>query len=72
MKVIVDRFEGDVAVLEWGGRQITIQKGELPSAAREGTVLTVSLEIDEAATIERRHRLQSKIEALRAKQEGAN
>ena len=61
----IDRFEGDKwAVLESDGPRVTVPRGWLPSAAREGDVLkateyhesgvsTVRFEIDPAARDER-------------------
>lgn len=67
MKVILDRFEGQMAVLEWGESTVDIPRAELPPGAREGSVLTVRLELDEGATAERRRRAEETIKRMREK-----
>ena len=72
----IDRFEGDTwAVLEGDGPRVTVPRGWLPSAAREGDVLkaiehgesgvsTVRFEIDPAARdarLEETRRLRDRI-----------
>ncbi|MHB8928012.1 MAG: DUF3006 domain-containing protein [Bacillota bacterium] len=65
MKVVIDRFEGDVAVIEWGEATIEIPRGELPAGAAEGSVLTVRFEVDEADTAARRARAAEAVRRLR-------
>lgn len=51
----VDRFEGEVAVLEVaGGRLVDMPRRQLPADAAEGDVLTAFFTIDHEATAERR------------------
>ena len=47
----IDRFEGDVAVLDVGGREQTVPRAKLPREAREGDVIDLAtMRIDAAAT----------------------
>ena len=42
MKGIIDRFEGDYAVVEWDGRQMKdIPRRDLPAGLKEGDVIRV-------------------------------
>jgi len=65
MRVVIDRFEGDLAVIEWGKSMIEVPRGELPAGAAEGSVLTVRFEVDEAETTARRARAAEAIRRLR-------
>jgi len=58
--LIIDRFEGEMAVIEYDGRTFSIPRNLLPAGAREGDVLGFSITIDKKATEER----QGKIEEL--------
>ena len=40
--IIIDRFEGDYAVLETDDGMMNIHRGHLPSSAREGDALSSS------------------------------
>jgi hypothetical protein len=60
---IIDVIEEDSASIEVdGGRMINVPRAMLPAGAREGHVLRVTLEIDEAGT-------QAALEASRAQVE---
>lgn len=61
---MVDRFEGEWAVLEWEGRTFTVPRGLLPEGAREGDCLRWRLEVDRAATTARRQRVKALLEQL--------
>lgn len=67
-KAIIDRFEGDWAVLEIRkGNFIRIERSQLPVQCREGDVLVRQnghYIIDLQETEERRQRLQKKMENL--------
>lgn len=57
MKVIIDRFEGDFAVVELENRQMAdMPKALLPPGAREGDV--ISIIIDKTATAERKKKIE--------------
>ncbi len=57
MKVIIDRFEEDYAVVELEeGVFVNMSKSLLPNLAEEGDVIII--EIDEVATERRRNRVE--------------
>lgn len=72
---VVDRFEGDLAVLllDQGRGQIDVPRAALPPGVREGTWLSVTwrdgtidhIAIDEAATEAARARIADKLARLR-------
>ena len=69
MKVTVDRFEGEIAVLlvrPDETRQILVPRELLPGV-REGDLLELTVRPDEAATQAARERTASLIESLRKK-----
>lgn len=71
MQYIIDRFEGDWAVLELSGPQgsstVQIKKNKLPAGCSEGDVvcqLQNEWQIDELATKQRRDRIREKLKKL--------
>ncbi len=74
-KAVIDRFEGDKAVLLVGEEEdkIIVTKASLPSGAKEGEWLQVEVEddrvlsaiIDEAETAEAKERITKKLATLR-------
>jgi len=53
VRAYLDRIEGKVAVLFLGEREedeVHLPKKYLPSGAREGDVLSISIQVDRAAT----------------------
>ena len=48
MRWIIDRFEGDFAVIESNGICFNIPKQALPSAVTEGDVLEISVNAEES------------------------
>ncbi len=76
MKAVIDRFEGDVAVLLVGdeSRQVTANRSQLPQEAQEGQWLNVEMNeagnvtsavVDPAATNDAKQRIMRKMAALR-------
>ena len=47
--LIIDRFEGDFAVVETKNGMINIPKTDLPASAKEGDILTIQLDATAAA-----------------------
>ncbi|MCL2078464.1 MAG: DUF3006 domain-containing protein [Oscillospiraceae bacterium] len=45
--LIIDRFEGEYAVVEVSGRMIDIPRSELPSGAKEGDSLQLVIRADD-------------------------
>ena len=68
MKVIIDRFEGDLAVCEKeDGSFIDISKESLPNGAKAGDVLVIKendISIDKLGTKERRERINKLMEDI--------
>lgn len=60
MQCIVDRFEGDYAVIEYGDKVLNLPKVFLPAEAREGDVLDVIIMLDDSET----NKLKAEIEKL--------
>ena len=75
MKAVIDRFEGEFAVLLLGeGEQsVSVPKGQLPEGCKEGTWLQVELRgneltsavFDEAEAADREYRIEEKLAKLR-------
>lgn len=58
MKVIIDRFEGDFAVVETSSQQlINMPRQLIPANAREGSIIII--ELDEKETDDRHHRISN-------------
>lgn len=51
---IIDRFEENWAVIEYGSQMYNLPKSLLPKGAKEGDVLNLSITIDKEATRKRR------------------
>lgn len=51
--LIIDRFEGDWAVVEYEGKTFNLPRSLLPKEAREGSVIRIRIAVDEVATRER-------------------
>ena len=63
MRFIIDRFEGDFAIVELENREIVdIPRVVLPIEAKEGDSIIVS--IDEVETESRKKRIQNKFNSL--------
>ena len=66
--IVVDRIEGDRAILEVGGELIEIAAAELPEGSHEGSVLSLMMCNDAAAILQREN--EERLERLRAQDEG--
>lgn len=63
MKVTIDRFEGDYAVVELENREMAdLPKSLVPSGANEGDILEITLDLDE--TEARKRRIEKLTEGL--------
>lgn len=69
MKAVIDRFEGDYAVVLFGDEEIKVDipRALLPERATEGSWLRVSFELDEEETMRRREKISSLLEKLKNK-----
>ncbi|KJS81778.1 MAG: hypothetical protein JM58_16230 [Peptococcaceae bacterium BICA1-8] len=61
---IIDRFEGDWAVIEYNGKTFNIPQEILPSTAKEGDVINLSLTMDKEATEARKKKAKSLFEDM--------
>lgn len=62
--IIIDRFEGEIAVVEYKGKNYDIPRSWLPVVAKEGDVVVVTLVVDEEATTRRRGEMERKVQDL--------
>lgn len=56
--LIIDRFEGDMAVIEYEGGTFNLPRNLLPSEVREGDVIKILITVDKEETENRRKRIQ--------------
>lgn len=61
---IIDRFEGQWAVIEYGDDVFNLPKEALPEGAKEGDVLGIDIKVDEEATRARKERIQRMADRL--------
>jgi hypothetical protein len=65
---IIDRFEGDIAVVESRNETIYVNKSLLPEGIREGSLLVKTngnFYLSEEKTAERRRKMQEKMARLK-------
>ncbi|MGB9887732.1 MAG: DUF3006 domain-containing protein [Moorellales bacterium] len=62
--LILDRFEGEFAVIEHDGRTFDVRRELLPADAKEGDVLSIVIRVDRKATAERRKKIQALADSL--------
>lgn len=60
MRMIIDRFEGQLAVLEYEGKMYHLPRTLLPDEAKEGDVIVLEARVDKEAT-QRQHDKISKL-----------
>ncbi|GLV67158.1 hypothetical protein Bmyc01_58270 [Bacillus mycoides] len=66
-KGIIDRFEGELAVIEMKSITIDVPRSKLPSSAKEGDVLIIEDDkytIDKKETDKRKREIQNLIDKL--------
>jgi hypothetical protein len=66
-RLYLDRFEGDFAVLipeNAGGPSLDVPKALIPEGAAEGSVLSVTLAVDEDATAAGKQEVESLMQEL--------
>jgi len=69
MRFVIDRFEGDIAVLV-NDVTINIPRSILPEYAKEGDVVIIELKIDIEETERVRREMKDKLDRLRKGEEG--
>jgi hypothetical protein len=73
MKAIIDRLEGELAVLlmgEEGKIRVNFPISLLPEGSKESDVLSIAIERDPQATQQTKERTSSLMEKLKKKSEG--
>ena len=73
MKAVIDRVEGDLAVVlvgEKGEFKLHLPLSLLPEGCKEGDVLNISIERDSAATDQAKERVTDLMEKLKKKGQG--
>jgi hypothetical protein len=74
MKAVIDRFEGEYAILLCGDEEIKVEAPRqlLPAGSTEGSWLKVSFELDPAETIAREKKINLLLEKLKNKNRKSN
>ncbi|MFO7951566.1 MAG: DUF3006 domain-containing protein [Bacillota bacterium] len=72
MKAVIDRFEGEYAVILIGEdkTRVNLPRKLLPAGAREGKVFDFTLELDQQGEQERKERVRKKLDRLKRKHGG--
>ena len=73
MKAVIDRVEGELAVLLLGDKgefRLNIPISLLPSGCKEGDVLNISIERDPEATSQAKERTSDLMDRLKKKGQG--
>jgi hypothetical protein len=68
MKAVIDRIEGELAVVLLGERgefKLNLPLSQLPEGCREGDILNVSFERDQVATEQAKERISGRMEKLK-------
>lgn len=60
MKIVIDRFEGDIAVVEIDGETFDLPKKLFPANAAAGDAIKIAIKVDKAKT----DKLRKEIEDL--------
>lgn len=62
--MIIDRFEGDWVVVEFEGGTFNIPKALFPQHLQEGDVIKIDIIVDDAATKDRKKRVEKLADEL--------
>ena len=62
--LIIDRFEGDWAVIEYGRTTFNLPRSLLPFDIKEGDVITIGISVDQTVTKERRQKAEEMIKGF--------
>jgi hypothetical protein len=62
--IVIDRFEGEIAVVEYKEKFYDIPRDWLPDDAKEGDIVVLTMNIDKEGTRKRRAEMQRKMDAL--------
>lgn len=68
MRAVIDRFEGDRALLLFGDEEVTVPlpRRILPPGAAEGDILQVSFKIDHEAAAAQRKKIEELLNKLKS------
>lgn len=75
IQLIIDRFEGEYAVLESQSQNFFIfnfPRSLLPKGVKEGSVLRFNIDLDEKETETRRKNIQEQLDNLKEKDQGGD
>ncbi len=61
---VIDRFEGDWAIIEFNQKIFNIPKVVLPPGVREGDVITINISIDKETTDKRKRDIKELADEL--------
>lgn len=61
---IIDRFEGDWAVIEFGRKTFNLPKFLLPVDAKEGDVVDIEVTVDQKTTASRKESIDKLADSL--------
>ena len=73
IKLIIDRFEGKYAILEYQDKNPIIFNFPLhllPKEAKEGTILSINIDIDQEETKRRKDKTQNLLNKLKEQDKG--
>jgi hypothetical protein len=62
--IIIDRFEGEIVVVEYEEKFYNIPRSWLPVGAKEGDVVAVTIAVDEEVTARRREDMERQVKDL--------
>ena len=68
----LDRFEGDLAALIWGERELRLPRALIPADAREGQMLRLTLTIDAELTRQSEQRSSARRANAAAQDDGGD
>lgn len=69
LKVVLDRFEGEFAVLKFSGNEILWPKDRLPDSAKESSTLVLTAKTEDDATKDRTELAKTLLNELLKKDE---
>jgi len=72
IQLIIDRFEGKYAVIEYQNTIFNFPRSLLPKGAKEGTVIRFNIGIDEKETETRRKNIKEQLDNLKEKDQGGD
>lgn len=62
--LIIDRFEGNMAVIEYENSTFNVPRSLLPENAREGDVLDIDIKVNKEETEQRRRKVKKMMDDL--------